>query len=98
MDDFCKEKGFAKCFEVSAKENINIEESLQCLINEVKYFPSISFNFNTVIFFRKIMKDPQHLSKQITDNNSRSNTINVTNRPDQGKKDGKCSGGNNSNS
>ena len=38
MDEFCKEKGFAKWFETSAKENINIEESCQCLIREVKSF------------------------------------------------------------
>jgi GTPase SAR1 family protein len=73
MDDFCRENGFVTWFRTSAKENTNIEESFQCLINEVKYFPSISFNFNSVIFFRKIMKDPQHLSQQVEGNNSRSN-------------------------
>jgi Ras-related protein Rab-32 len=35
MDDFCKEKGFAKWFETSAKENINIEASSRFLISEV---------------------------------------------------------------
>jgi Ras-related protein Rab-32 len=36
MDDFCKEKGFAKWFETSAKENINIEASSRFLISEVR--------------------------------------------------------------
>ena len=35
MDEFCKEKGFAKWFETSAKENINIETSSKFLISEV---------------------------------------------------------------
>jgi len=35
MDQFCKEKGFVKWFETSAKQNINIETSTQFLISEV---------------------------------------------------------------
>jgi hypothetical protein len=50
MDDFCKEKGFAKWFGTSAKENINIEASLQFLISEVKSFSCVIFNLNTHIF------------------------------------------------
>jgi Ras-related protein Rab-32 len=51
MDDFCKEKGFAKWFETSAKENINIEASSRFLVSEVKSFSYVSFNLNTHIFF-----------------------------------------------
>ncbi|CAF1673557.1 unnamed protein product [Adineta ricciae] len=35
MDEFCREKGFAKWFETSAKENINIEASARFLISEI---------------------------------------------------------------
>jgi Ras-related protein Rab-32 len=35
MDEFCREKGFAKWFETSAKENTNIEEATRFLISEV---------------------------------------------------------------
>jgi Ras-related protein Rab-32 len=35
MDEFCREKGFAKWFETSAKENINIDTSTRFLISEV---------------------------------------------------------------
>jgi hypothetical protein len=35
MDEFCSENGFAKWFETSAKENINIEAAMQFLISEV---------------------------------------------------------------
>ncbi|UJR23928.1 hypothetical protein I4U23_026900 [Adineta vaga] len=35
MDEFCREKGFAKWFETSAKENINIETSARFLISEI---------------------------------------------------------------
>ncbi len=35
MDQFCRENGFVKWFETSAKENINIDASTQFLINEV---------------------------------------------------------------
>jgi Ras-related protein Rab-32 len=51
MDDFCKEKGFAKWFETSTKENINIEAPFQFLISEVKSFSCVIFNLNTHIFF-----------------------------------------------
>ena len=37
MDEFCREKGFAKWFETSAKENINIEASTRFLISEVMF-------------------------------------------------------------
>ena len=36
MDEFCRENGFAKWFKTSSKENINIEESFQYLIQQVK--------------------------------------------------------------
>ncbi len=35
MDEYCRENGFIKWFETSAKENINIETATQFLINEV---------------------------------------------------------------
>jgi Ras-related protein Rab-32 len=35
MDEYCRDKGFAKWFETSAKENINIEASTRFLITEV---------------------------------------------------------------
>ncbi|CAF1426675.1 unnamed protein product, partial [Didymodactylos carnosus] len=35
MDEFCREKGFCKWFETSAKENINIEASAKYLIDEI---------------------------------------------------------------
>ncbi len=35
MNEYCKENGFDAWFETSAKENINIEKSIQYLINEV---------------------------------------------------------------
>ena len=38
MNDYCREKGFDKWFETSAKENINIETSIKYLISEVIYF------------------------------------------------------------
>jgi Ras-related protein Rab-32 len=38
MDTFCREKGFTKWFETSAKENINIETSARFLISEVSCF------------------------------------------------------------
>jgi Ras-related protein Rab-32 len=39
MDLYCKDKGFAKWFETSAKKNINIEIAMRYLIDEVnKYF------------------------------------------------------------
>jgi Ras-related protein Rab-32 len=49
MDDFCRDKGFVKWFEVSAKKNINIEASFQFLIGEVK--SSFYFGFNSKILF-----------------------------------------------
>jgi hypothetical protein len=36
MNEFCQKKGFDKWFETSAKENINIETSIQYLISEVR--------------------------------------------------------------
>ena len=38
MDEFCREKGFDKWFETSAKENINIDTSIRFLINEVRFY------------------------------------------------------------
>ncbi len=45
MDEFCREKGFVKWFETSAKENINIEASTQFLISEVTIKISLSIAF-----------------------------------------------------
>ena len=36
MDQFCKDKGFVKWFETSAKENINIDEAAKCLVSQVR--------------------------------------------------------------
>lgn len=36
MDEYVKEKGFAGWFETSAKDNINIEEAANALVNKVK--------------------------------------------------------------
>ena len=44
MDKYCEENGFDKWFETSAKENINIETSIQYLIGEVRV------SFNLLIF------------------------------------------------
>ncbi|CAF1035173.1 unnamed protein product [Adineta ricciae] len=35
MNDYCQEKGFIKWFETSAKDNINIENSIKFLIDEI---------------------------------------------------------------
>jgi len=35
MDEYCRENGFIKWFETSAKENINIDTATQFLTNEV---------------------------------------------------------------
>ncbi|KAM4620373.1 ras-related protein Rab-38 [Polymixia lowei] len=35
LDSFCKENGFAGWFETSAKENRNIEEAVQCLVEHI---------------------------------------------------------------
>lgn len=35
MDEYTKEHGFAGWFEVSAKDNINIEEAARALVNKV---------------------------------------------------------------
>jgi len=35
MDEYCKEKGFTKWFETSAKENINIDEAARCLVTKI---------------------------------------------------------------
>ena len=48
MDEYCREKGFAKWFETSAKENINIEASTRFLITEV--IIRIYFSFHFTIF------------------------------------------------
>jgi Ras-related protein Rab-32 len=45
MDEFCREKGFVKWFETSAKENINIDASTRFLISEVIVVISSYFNF-----------------------------------------------------
>ena len=35
LDKYCEEKGFLGWFETSAKENINIEEAANLLVDEV---------------------------------------------------------------
>jgi Ras-related protein Rab-32 len=35
LDAFCKEHGFVKWYETSAKENINIEESVKGLVSSI---------------------------------------------------------------
>ncbi len=51
MDDFCREKGFAKWFETSAKENINIDTSTRFLISEVIIEICFYFKLKFLIFF-----------------------------------------------
>ncbi len=62
MDEFCRENGFMRWFEVSVKENINIEVSFEFLISEVKSLFCLDFNSNTLIFL-KMMKHPQLLQQ-----------------------------------
>ncbi len=45
MDEFCKEKGFVKWFETSAKQNINIDTSTRFLMSEVIIEISLLFSF-----------------------------------------------------
>lgn len=47
MDEFCREKGFAKWFETSAKENINIDASTRFLISEVNIQIFVKFHFSS---------------------------------------------------
>ncbi|CAF1456339.1 unnamed protein product [Adineta steineri] len=35
MDEYCQEKGFIKWFEISAQKNINVDNSIQYLIDEI---------------------------------------------------------------
>jgi len=35
LDNFCRERGIAKWLKISARENINIQESFQILLDEV---------------------------------------------------------------
>ncbi|XP_072301824.1 ras-related protein Rab-32 [Eucyclogobius newberryi] len=35
LDAFCKDNGFVACFETSAKENTNIEEAANCLVEHI---------------------------------------------------------------
>ncbi|KAI5098625.1 ras-related protein Rab-38, partial [Silurus meridionalis] len=35
MEQFCSELGFISCFETSAKENINIDEAVNCLVRHI---------------------------------------------------------------
>lgn len=96
MDEFCKENGFAKWFETSAKENINIETSFEFLISEVKSLFSFGFNFRIVVF-SKIMKHLNQLQEQTPVENLHGNTVNVTNKSDSKKRSGrKCYGGDSS--
>jgi Ras-related protein Rab-32 len=52
MDEFCRDKGFAKWFETSAKENINIDQSTRYLISEVIVIISFYCNFMFFILLR----------------------------------------------
>jgi Ras-related protein Rab-32 len=45
LDQFCKEKGFVKWFETSAKQNINIDTSTRFLISEVIIEISLLLSF-----------------------------------------------------
>ena len=53
MDEFCREKGFAKWFETSAKENINIETSTRFLIDEVSVVIYFYFELKLLSFEQK---------------------------------------------
>lgn len=35
MDEYCRERGFLRWFETSAKENINIDEAARCLVTKI---------------------------------------------------------------
>lgn len=37
MDEYCKNNGFSGWFEVSAKENTNIDESAKALVSKVRF-------------------------------------------------------------
>jgi len=52
MDEFCRDKGFAKWFETSAKENINIDQSTRYLISEVIVIIFFYLNFMFFILLR----------------------------------------------
>ena len=54
MDDFCRDKGFAKWFETSAKENINIDEATRYLISEVFIEIYFDFDFQFFILFLRL--------------------------------------------
>jgi hypothetical protein len=83
MNEFCQEKGFVKCFQVSAKANINIETSFQFLINEVKNLNSylLVILIYQFLSFSKIMKHRNQLQEYV-----RRNVINVTKRPESKRK------------
>ncbi len=96
MDEFCRENGFAKWFETSAKTNINIETSFEFLVSEVKSLFCFGFNF-WIVVFSKIMKHLNQLQEQTPGEYLRGNTVNVTNKSDSKKKiSRKCYGGDSS--
>jgi hypothetical protein len=93
MDEFCKEKGFAKWFETSAKENINIDTSTRFLISEVIIEISLSFSFLT--FSLKIMKHTEQLQPRAL-GERRVGALVVHDKPmEKGSGGRKCCGGGN---
>lgn len=51
MDEYTKEHGFAGWFEVSAKDNINIEEAARALVNKVNPSITIKKNNETLSYY-----------------------------------------------
>jgi hypothetical protein len=94
MDEFCREKGFAKWFETSAKENINIETSARFLNTEVTTEIQFYFYFKALIFL-KIMKHTEQLQPRPQGGSQpRSGTLVVHDKPDPKASSGrKCCGG-----
>jgi hypothetical protein len=97
MDEFCKEKGFVKWFETSAKRNINIDTSTRFLISEVIIEISLLVSFLT--FSLKMMKHEEQRQRSLhryggLEKNRLTIHDDEQKRPISG---GKCCGGDSSN-
>lgn len=43
LNEFCKKRNFAGWFQTSAKDNVNIEEAVNFLVNKVGYYINIVY-------------------------------------------------------